>query len=67
MLELWSDKWLLRFNPKKSKILHIGSDNMRYGYEMNRDGSRIQLSETKLEKDLGVFISYDLKVADRAM
>ena len=40
---------------------------MRYGYEMNRDGSRIQLSETKLEKDLGVFISYDLKVADQAM
>ena len=56
MLELWSDKWLLRFNPKKFKILHIGSDNRRYGYEMNRDGSRIQLSETKLEKGLGVYL-----------
>ena len=42
---------------------------MRYGYEMNRDGSRIQSSEKKLEKDFWVYLyqSYDLKVADRAM
>jgi transcription termination factor NusB len=65
ILELWSDKWLLRFNPKKSKILHIGSDNLRYDYEMNSNGARIQLNETKLEKDLGVLVSYDLKVAEQ--
>ena len=60
-----SDKCLLRFNPKKSKILHIGSDNLRYGYEMNSGGERIQSNETKLEKDLGVLISHDLKVAEQ--
>ena len=56
---------MLRFNLKNFEILHIESDNLRYGYEMISDGLRIQLNETKLEKDLGVLVSYDLKVAEK--
>ena len=32
---------------------------------MSSNGARIQLNETKLEKDLGVLVSYDLKVAEQ--
>ena len=38
---------------------------MRYGYEMISDGLKIQLNETKLEKDFGVLVSYNLKVAEQ--
>ena len=29
-IEDWSDNWLLKFNPKKCKVLHLGSKNMTY-------------------------------------
>ena len=58
----WSDKWMLKFNMKKCKVLHVGSRNNKFGYQMKEgDGSRV-LEEMVLEKDLGVLISYDLKV-----
>ena len=33
-LDDWSYNWLLKFNPKKSKVLHLGSKNMKYQYVM---------------------------------
>ena len=56
---------LLKFNPKKYKVLHLGSNNKKYQYEVRENGLRTIISNTTLEKDLGVLISLDLKVAEQ--
>ena len=56
-LEEWSKKWLLEFSADKCVTMHIGHRNPHYTYELNR----LQLKESNLEKDLGVFVSADLK------
>ena len=53
----WSKKWLLRFNNDKCKVMHTGSGNKEYEYKMDSH----PLTKTALEKDLGVFVSKDLK------
>ena len=53
-LSEWSRKWLLSFNVAKCKTMHIGHSNPR-------NTSRITLEKSDLEKDLGVFVSSDLK------
>ena len=50
---------------KKCKILHLGSNNKKYQYAMRENGLRTIISDTTLEKDLGVLISQDLKVAEQ--
>ena len=56
-IENWSKKWLLTFNEEKCATMHIGTNNPKERYTLNNN----LLNETKLEKDLGVFISCDLK------
>ena len=63
-LKDWSDEWLLKFNAKKCKVLHIGPGNPKYSYQMKEGGGTV-LEEMILEKDLGVLISNDMKVADQ--
>lgn len=49
----WSEKWQLRFNADKCKVMHIGgSRNMKAVYRM----ANSELHETEEEKDLGVWI-----------
>jgi hypothetical protein len=64
-LEDWSNKWLLKFNPKKCEVLHLGSNNKKYQYAMKENELRTILDDTTLEKDLGVLISQDLKIAEQ--
>ena len=47
----------MSFNVAKCKILHVGHNNPKYEYFMNG----IKLSEVKIEKDIGVKVSHDLK------
>ena len=49
--------WQLPFNISKCKLLHIGQNNPRYCYKMNRENI-IKVNE---EKDLGVVIDCNLK------
>ena len=63
-LKDWSENWLLKFNPKKCKVLHLGSKNMKYQYVMREKGIKTVIGDTILEKDLGVLISH-LKVAEQ--
>ena len=58
---VWSDKWQLRFNASKCKVLHIGSANPHYKYSMESIDGTVQLEETELEKDLGVHTDPELK------
>ena len=58
-LQTWSEKWLIRFNVDKCATMHIGHRNPKVTYEL--DGQELKTSH--LEKDLGVWISDDLKPA----
>ena len=56
----WSEKWLLRFNSSKCKILHLGKNNPKYEYYIYNDGVKSVLEETTSEKDLGVLVDNNL-------
>ena len=56
-LHSWSEKWLLRFNAKKCKRMHLGHNNSGANYHLND----VPLEETKEEKDLGVIFTQDCK------
>lgn len=53
----WADRWGMRFNVKKCKIMHIGLHNPRYKYYMRGQ----QLGVVEEEKDIGVIIHNSLK------
>jgi len=56
----WADSWQMEFNVDKCKAMHIGSRNKQFSYMMK--GHQLDVGTT--EKDLGVFISSNLKVAE---
>ena len=61
----WSDRWLLRFNSDKCKILHIGDNNPKYDYVMNENGELVNLKSTDCEKDLGIYVQGDFFETER--
>ena len=61
----WSERWQLKFNSDKCKILHIGKNNPKYEYSITENGVAKILSETNSEKDLGVFIDPLLSFDDQ--
>ena len=62
-IEEWADKWQMKFNADKCKVMHLGRANARMKYSM--DG--VALEVVNQEKDLGVVISEDLKVAKQCL
>ena len=56
----WSEKWLLKFNKSKCSVLHMGKNNNRHKYYMDKDHTE-ELKTTEYEKDVGVTFSGDLK------
>ena len=58
----WSEKWLLRFNPDKCKVMHIRHAH-KTSYTIRQDSVDWHIQEVSEEKDLGVIISADLKVS----
>ena len=61
-LHLWSDKWLLSFNPEKCKVMHIGH-NYRFVYTIQQKNTTYKLSDTAQERDLGVLVINNLNVS----
>jgi ribonuclease P/MRP protein subunit RPP40 len=58
----WSEKWKLRFNSQKCKVLHIGRSNINYNYTMkDSTGNNTLLKSDIEETDLGVTFSINLK------
>ena len=55
-LEQWANQWQLRFNAEKCKVMHLGTNNAKYAYTMQKEGKAVELETTELEKDLGVYI-----------
>ena len=58
----WCDKWLMKLNAGKCKVMHLGRNNEKADYNLiDRDtGMRRDLEETDCERDLGVLISSDM-------
>jgi hypothetical protein len=59
-LQKWSDKWQLRFNTSKCKVMHLGKQKDPHTYYMERDERPAALETTSVEKDLGVNVDEDL-------
>lgn len=60
----WTDDWLMRLNASKCKVVHFGrASNNSFLYTLldQASGTRVPLEESQGEKDLGVYISSDLK------
>ena len=58
----WSKDWLLSFNAEKCRHMHLGKTVENQGsYTMTTNGERTQIERSKCEKDVGVWISDDLK------
>ncbi len=55
----WAKDWGMEFNVRKCKVMHIGHANPKHKYQM--DGE--ELSETTVERDVGVMVSNNLKPA----
>jgi hypothetical protein len=64
----WSDEWLMQLNAEKCKIMHLGKKNISSTYTMldSSAGRLHTLAPTTCEKDLGIFITSDLKTAKQA-
>lgn len=59
-LQNWSKDWQLKFNASKCKVMHVGNDNQKFNYHMKQGQENIQLEETLVEKDLGVYVDNKL-------
>ena len=57
----WTERWQMKFNVSKCKVMHFGSSNMEWNYVMNGQ----MLKVVREEKDLGIMITKDLKVANQ--
>ena len=55
----WSDRWLIKLNVEKCKIMHLGKRNPLKKYFILDKGERIEVGTTKFEKDLGIVWSSD--------
>ena len=60
-LEHWESLWLLNFNPKKCKVMHLAFNN-NPSLQYFLDG--ILLEDVKSEKDLGLLVSENLSWDD---
>ncbi len=60
---VWTDKWLMRLNYEKCKVMHLGRANPCFNYKM-RDSSincTHNLAKTDCERDLGITLTSDAK------
>ena len=65
-LQCWADKWQLRFNATKCKVMHLGNSTLKYDYQMEENGTLVKLETSDCEKDLGVNVDKDLKFSKHA-
>jgi Reverse transcriptase (RNA-dependent DNA polymerase)/Endonuclease-reverse transcriptase len=56
-MQSWADKWGMRFNVAKCKIMQVGRGNGHYNYQL----AGTDLTHTEEERDIGVLVSKNLK------
>ena len=59
----WCNKWLIKLNVQKCKVIHFGIKNKKTKYFLHNNLTNMHdsLMESDLEKDLGIFFSSNLK------
>ena len=59
----WANKWLMRLNIAKCKVMHVDKANKQHNYTLNsyENSTPIFLEKTALERDLGILIENNLK------
>ncbi|XP_065681547.1 uncharacterized protein LOC136095197 [Hydra vulgaris] len=57
----WSKEWLMELNVAKCKVMHFGHGNINHDYVMNDGNTSLIIAATDIERDLGIFLSNDLK------
>ena len=64
MVNKWSHKWLLKFNPDKCELLQLGNSSSTNYYLHNPNGcSRSLISRITEEKDVGVWCTTEMKLS----
>lgn len=69
-LSEWTSEWQLKFNVEKCKVMYFGGSRNKKGeYCMSQleNNKVITLQETTLEKDLGIWLTNDLKSHDHVV
>ena len=58
----WSNKWSLRLNPSKCKVLHLSKSASKYKHSYSMEGTEhpVVLEESGYEKDLGILVDSKL-------
>ena len=61
-LTSWAQKWQLKFNADKCKVLQLGNKNAKHLYCMKTNGNNAgtKLENSDVEKDLGVYVDNGL-------
>ena len=59
----WTNEWLIKLNSSKCKVMHFYNKNVKSDYLIDNLNTeqRINLEVSECERDLGVFVSSDLK------
>ena len=60
-LEEWTKDWLLEFNADKCKLMQVGRPSPRNYTMANKSAARVDLESITEEKDVGVWVTTDLK------
>ena len=63
-LQDWSEKWLIRFHPQKSKSMELGKSREVTEYIMRSSSGPVTLDKVVSERDLGVILDPSLKFRD---
>ena len=59
----WAEKWQIDFNVQKCKVMHVGKQKDSCSYYTGG----MKLTEEEVEKDLGVWISSDMKCSQQCI
>ena len=60
LLSKWSDEWLLRFNIDKCHVMNIDRKSKAKHF-LENDNKRWRVAESEAKRDLGIWVSNDLK------
>jgi hypothetical protein len=63
-LEDWSNKWQLKFNSTKCKVMYVGGQPKEDYFMKLEDGTKIKLIVCETEKDLGITFDNRLHFKD---
>jgi len=65
----WTDKWLLKLNAAKCKVLSLGKDPgiQPHSYVLKTGTGDIKMSQSIEERDLGILVDSDLRFENHVM